>query len=179
MERNLIAQTERLILRRYGQEDLQDLYEYLSDPKVVEHEPYRPMTMEEVRENLNWRISTEEMIAVERKDTGKMIGNVYLGKRDFESMEIGFVFRADCWGQGYARESCEKLIEQAFRQGVHRIYAECDPNNSHSWKLLERLGFAREAHLKQNVYFWHDASGRPIWKDTYIYAKCNEAENEG
>ena len=174
-----MAETERLILRRYKESDLNDLYEYLSDPQVVAFEPYRPQTMEEVKENLAWRISTEEMIAVERKADGKMIGNVYLGKRDFDALEIGFVFRVDCWGKGYARESCEKLIGLAFQNGIHRIYAECDPQNEHSWKLLERLGFAREGHMKQNVYFWRDEQGKPIWKDTYLYAKLGSFDNDG
>lgn len=170
VEREMIT-TERLILRRYRKEDLQDLYEYLSDPEVTAFEPYKPMTMEETRQNLQWRISTDEMIAVEEKKTGKMIGNVYLGKREFEALEMGYVFRRDCWGKGYAKESCEKLISMAFESGVHRIYAECDPQNECSWKLLERLGFCREGYLKENVFFWRDEKGKPIWKDTLIYAK--------
>lgn len=164
------VETERLILRRFRESDLQDLHEYLSDPEVVAFEPYKSQTQEEVRENLTWRISTEEMIAVELKTTGKLIGNVYLGKRDFDSLEIGFVFNRKYQHQGYARESCEKLIDLAFVSGVHRIYAECDPENQNSWRLLERLGFSREAHLRQNVYFWKDEQGTPIWKDTFIYA---------
>ena len=55
----MIAETERLILRRYTENDLQDLYEYLSNPRVVSYEPYKPMTMEEVKENLQWRISSD------------------------------------------------------------------------------------------------------------------------
>ena len=47
-----ILETERLILRRYREGDLQDLYEYLSDPEVVRYEPYRTMKLEEVRGNL-------------------------------------------------------------------------------------------------------------------------------
>ncbi len=47
----------------------------------------------------------------------------------------------------------------------------CDPVNTSSWGLLEVLGFDREAHLKKNVYFWTDEQGKPVWKDTYIYAK--------
>lgn len=171
--KKIIAETQRLILRRYEEEDLEDLYEYLSNPKVVEFEPYKPMTMDEVRGNLDWRISTDEMIAVELKANGRMIGNVYLGKRDFESLEIGYVFNSDFWGNRYAKESCEALIEKAFAEGVHRIYAECDPQNPSSWKLLEKLGFYREAHLKENVYFWKDENGQPIWKDTYIYGRIN------
>lgn len=168
-------QTERLILRRFRETDLEDLFEYLSDPIVVEHEPYRAMTLDEVRENLNWRISTDEMIAVVLKDSGKLIGNIYLGKRDFDSLELGYVFNQSFWGKGYAAEGCRKAVELAFQNGVHRVYAECDPRNESSWRLLERLGFRREGHLKSNVYFWKDEGGRPIWKDTYLYAKlCHE-----
>ena len=64
----VIAETERLVLRRYKQEDLQDLFEYLSDKEVVEYEPYKPLTLNETKENLEWRIGTEEMIAVELKN---------------------------------------------------------------------------------------------------------------
>ena len=60
-------------------------------------------------------------------------------------------------------------MQLAFRCGTHRIFAECDPENAASWKLLESLGFEREAHLKKNVYFFKDEQNRPIWKDTYIY----------
>lgn len=170
------VETERLILRRYTTKDLQDIYEYLSNPKVVEYEPYKPMSMKEAKETLEWRISSDEFVAVELKSSHKMIGNVYLGKRDFNSLEIGYVFNEDYWKQGYARESCENLIEEAFSNGVHRIFAECDPQNPNSWSLLEKLGFHREACLKQNVYFWTDDDNQPIWKDTYIYARLNKSK---
>ena len=169
----IVAETERLILRRYKKEDLQDLFEYLSDKDVVEYEPYKTMTFDEAKENLEWRIGTDEMIAVELKSSHKMIGNVYLGKRDFDSLEMGYVFNRNYWGKGYAAESCKALIQRAFSNGIHRIYAECDPLNENSWKLLESLGFRREAHFRRNVYFWKDENGKPIWKDTYIYAKLN------
>ena len=168
-----ILETERLLLRRYQKEDLQDLFEYLSDIEVVQYEPYKPLTFDETKENLKWRIQTEEMIAIELKDSHKMIGNVYLGKREFETLEMGYVLNRNYWGAGYATESCKVLIEQAFLNGIHRIYSECDPNNQNSWKLLETLGFQREAHFRKNVYFWKDENKKPIWKDTYVYAKLN------
>lgn len=168
------TETQRLILRRFRKEDIQDLYEYLSDEEVVRFEPYRPMDLQAVGENLDWRISTEEMIAVELKTTGKLIGNVYLGKRDFEALEIGYAFNRQFWGQGYATESCKALIELAVSRGIHRVYAECDPCNIASWKLLEKLGFRREAHLRKNIYFWKDAQDNPIWKDTYVYGFLGE-----
>ena len=52
-ETKIIIETDRLILRRYCKEDLQDLYEYLSDEEVVKHEPYKPMDINEVEENLD------------------------------------------------------------------------------------------------------------------------------
>lgn len=172
-EKKMIAESDRLILRRYVQEDLSDLFAYLSDPEVVAFEPYPPMDPEETRKNLEWRIQTEEMIAAELKSTHRMIGNIYLGKREFDSLELGFVFHQNYWGKGYAQEGCACLITQAFDSGIHRIFAECDPRNTRSWKLLERLDFTREAHLKQNVYFQKDSEGRPIWKDTYIYSRLH------
>lgn len=176
MEKTIIAETERLLLRRYTENDLQDLYEYLSEAEVVAYEPYKPMSLDETKENLQWRIGTEEMIAVEEKESHKMIGNVYMGKRDFDALEMGYVFNRKYWRNGYAAESCQALMRQAFAGGIHRIYAECDPDNISSWKLLEALGFWREAYLKKNVYFWKDENGEPIWKDTYVYAKLKEDE---
>ncbi len=169
----VIAETERLILRRYQESDLQDLFEYLSDPKVVEFEPYKPMSLDETKENLEWRIGTEEMIALELKSSHKMIGNVYMGKREFDTLELGYVLNRNYWKKGYAAESIKVLVRQAFSDGIHRIYAECDPLNSGSWKLLEALGFQRESHLRQNVWFWKDENGKPVWKDTYVYAMLN------
>ena len=77
-----MPETERLILRRYRKEDLQDLYEYLSDEDVVKYEPYKPMNMDEVRDELAQRISADEMIAVVLRESGKLIGNVYFWKDD-------------------------------------------------------------------------------------------------
>ena len=168
-----MIETDRLILRKFSEKDLPDLFEYLSDPEVVRFEPYRPMTLEEVREELDRRIVSDEMIAVVLKSSGKLIGNVYLGKRDNNALEIGYVFNKHYWNQGYARESCEAVISDAFSSGIRRVFAECDPENQSSWKLLERLGFSRTAYFEKNVYFWEDERGEPIWKDTYVYSLEN------
>ena len=76
--------------------------------------------------------------------------------------------------KGYASEAIQAVLEQGFSNGVHRVYAECDPRNECSWKLLEKLDFAREALLRQNVYFAKDEQENPIWQDTYVYARLNE-----
>ena len=170
----IIAETERLILRRFVERDLLDLFEYLSDGEVVKYEPYKPMTIKETKDNLKWRISTNEMVAVELKKNHKLIGNVFLGKRECETVEIGFVFNKKYGKKGYATESCLKLIKLAFENGIHRIYAECDPENQDSLRLLEKIGFIREAYIKKDKYFWKDEHNNPIWKDTLIYSKLNE-----
>lgn len=170
----ILLETQRLILRRYKETDLMDLYEYLSDPVVVKYEPYRTMSLDGVKENLMWRISTHEMIAVVLKESNKMIGNLYLGDRDFQSKELGYVFNRSYWGKGFAEEACRALIKRSFSEGAHRLYSECDPNNTASWKLLEKLGFIKEAHFIQNVYFFIDEEGKPLWKDTFVYSLLNQ-----
>lgn len=48
-EMNVIAETERIVLRRFCKSDLNDLYDMLSDPETVKFEPYSPMNMQEVK----------------------------------------------------------------------------------------------------------------------------------
>lgn len=169
-------ETERLILRKYEEQDLKDLFEYLSDKEVVAFEPYEPMNPEEVKKCLEERMKSEEFLAIEEKASGKMIGNIYVGERYPETVEIGYVVNRKFWKMGYAFEACNCICKYIFEQGKHRIEANCDPLNTASWKLLERLGFIREGHLHKDIYFKKDAEGNPIWKDTYIYSMLNESE---
>lgn len=60
-----------------------------------------------------------------------------------------------------------------FKAGVHRIYAECAPQNEPSWKVMEKIGMEREAHFRKNVSFHNDDNGEPIYWDTYVYAILN------
>lgn len=149
MELGLIVETERLILRKYRQGDLQDLIEYFLDLEVQKYEPCLPVDLAGSKANLEWRISADGIIAVEQKGSRKVIGNVYLGKDEVGTVELGFAFRQDFCGHGYARESCFALINLAFLKGIHRIAAYCDTENQKSQRLLESLGFEREAHLKK------------------------------
>ena len=50
------------------------------------------------------------------------------------------------------------------------MFAECDPRNECSWRLLEKAGLVREDHFRKNVFFHRDEYGQPKWKDTYVYA---------
>ncbi len=162
--------TKRLLLRSFRESDYDDLFELLSQLEDDEFEGYPRITYENGREHLKYRLGSEEYYAIELTESGKVIGNIYCGNRDFAAREVGYIVNKHYQQNGYAAEALSAVIEQAFRDGAHRVYAECDPRNVSSWKLLEKAGLRREAHLKQNVWFSRDKNGAPVWKDTLIYA---------
>ena len=162
--------TKRLILRGFRESDYDDLFEYLEQLRNDEFEGYPGITYENGKEHLKYRVDSEEFYAVQLKETGKVIGNIFCGSRDYETKEAGYIINKSFQRMGYAKEALSAVIRQAFREGVHRIFAECDPRNTGSWRLLESVGMRREAHFKQNIYFHKDSDGNPIWKDTYVYA---------
>ena len=69
-----------------------------------------------------------------------MIGNIYYGKRDYDARELGYIVNRDCRRRGYALEALTGVIGHAFMSGVHRVYAECDPRNTCSWRPPEKRG---------------------------------------
>lgn len=166
----MIIETERLILRKFVETDYDDLYEYLSQLRDDEFEGYPGITYENGREHLAYRLDSEEFYAIELKASGKVIGNIYCGNREFQSREVGYIVNKEYQRSGYAYEALKTVINELFHNGTHRIYAECDPRNEGSWRLLEKVGMKREAFFHQNVYFHKDENGNPIWKDTYVYA---------
>ena len=102
--------------------------------------------------HLQQRLGSEAFYAVVLHDSGKVIGNIYCRARDFAAKEVGYIINKDYQRQGYAAEALFAVIYNAFQEDTHRIYAECDPQNTASWKLLKSVGFRREAHLRQNIF---------------------------
>lgn len=164
-------ETERLIIRRFSSNDWQDLYEYLSQAEVVRYEPYEVFTEDASKKEAISRSNNNDFWAICLKDSGKVIGNIYLSKQSFETWEIGFVCNKNYQGHGYVTEAAKTLLNQIFNnQNAYRVVAMCNPQNKSSWQLLERLGFRREGHLIKNIYFKKDINDEPIWADTYEYA---------
>lgn len=164
-------ETERLVIRRFKEEDWKDLYEYLSDEEVVRYEPYQAFSIEASQNEAKSRAESPAFLAVCLKENNKLIGNIYFAKQEFKTWEIGYVFNRSYQGRGYATEAANAVIAYGFNtKGARRIVAMCNPLNTASWRLLERLGMRREGHLKQNIYFKKDEKGNPIWSDTYEYA---------
>jgi len=165
-----LIETERLLIRKFEPGDWKDLYEYLSDERVVKYEPYDIFTEEGCKNEAISRSNNCDFWAVCLNDTKKLIGNIYLSEQNFNTWELGYVFNFDYHGKGYAIEAARALVEHAFKNhGARRIVAMCNPLNTPSWKLLEKLGMRREGHLIQNIYFKVNEMGQPIWSDTYEY----------
>ncbi len=81
--------TGRLLLRPFRESDPDDLYEYLSQLEDDEFEGYPGIIRESSRKHPEYRPGSEEFYAVKLTGSGKVIGNIYCGNRDFAAKEIG------------------------------------------------------------------------------------------
>jgi len=144
----------------------------------VRFEPYEVFTEKASRKEAARRSGDPSFWAVCLRENEKLIGNVYLGQQDFGTWELGYVFNKDYHGKGYATEAACALLDDIFaNQAARRAVAMCNPLNTPSWRLLERLGMRREGHFIKNIYFKRDAQGNPIWCDTYAYGILKEEWN--
>jgi aminoglycoside 6'-N-acetyltransferase len=106
-------------------------------------------------------------VALELKGSGSMLGDVAFGLRHgaHRQASFGFTLARPYWGQGYATEACGAVLEYLFSElKLHRVTADCDVNNHASYRLLERLGFRREAHHLESYWLGE------CWGDEYLYA---------
>jgi len=170
--------SDRLIIRRFTKDDWKDLYEYLSKENVVKFEPYDTYSEDACKKEAVNRSENKAFFAVCLKENNKLIGNIYWEQqepKEFLTWEIGYVFNPLYYGKGYATEASKRILQYGFEQiGVHRIIAKCNPENSASRKLLERLSMRLEGQLKKPAYFKKTIDGKAIWHDAYQYAMLEE-----
>ncbi len=173
-----MMQTERLIIRNFRADDWEDLYEYLSQKEVLKYEPEGVSDREDCKKKAIERSNGSIFLAVCLKSSDKMIGHIYFDQTDppeFLTWEIGYIFNPTFYGKGYATEACQRILQFGFEENhAHRIIAMCSPENTASWKLLERLFMRREGHHKQKAFFRISDDGKPIWHDAYQYAILSE-----
>lgn len=103
-----VLSTPRLVLRALRPTDLNDLYDYASDPEIDRHVPWaRYNTIEEARENLHEFL--EEYAkdglgawGIEHRADQKLIGllNCSLPHRHHRRVEMGYTIARKYWGQG-------------------------------------------------------------------------------
>jgi RimJ/RimL family protein N-acetyltransferase len=170
--------TARLCIRPFREQDAQSLFEYLSDPIVYRFEPGTPITLEEAHAVALERSQTTSFWAVELEKTQKLIGHLYFqqsSSKEFLTWELGYIFNPAYQNQGYASEAAGALIRYGFEHWeIHRVIAYCSPENTASWKVMEKIGMRREGFFRKNIFFYRAEDGSPIWLDTYEYAILKE-----
>lgn len=156
--------TDRLVLRAHGRDDLEDLLRFHGDPEVVRYVPWPVRDREDTRAALEVKLGQDRIeragqwlvLAVERRDDGRVVGEVLLqlaSEADRQG-QLGFVLARDAWGQGYAAEAAAEVLRLGFEDlGLHRITAVCLQQNAASAALLQRLGMQQEGRFVEDVWF--------------------------
>jgi RimJ/RimL family protein N-acetyltransferase len=156
----VLLETERLVLRRFTQEDVDALTELDSDPEVMRYVTGGTTTSREEIEN---EILPAYLAYYERDDgygfwaaveksTGAFLGWFHLRPPDPDvpdEVELGYRLRRSAWGKGYASEGSRALVERGFADlGVRRVFAHTLVVHQASRRVLERAGlrFVRVFH---------------------------------
>lgn len=83
--------------------------------------------------------------------------------------EIGYLLARPHWGKGIAAEALTLVLDQLFLvENYRRVFADTDPDNVYSRRLLERLGFQLEGVLRAE---WETHIGI---RDTTLYGLLKE-----
>lgn len=162
-----VLETERLLLRRVSADDADGLFLCYSDPEVMKYMA-TPLDnkdaiagiLEDYTEgfkdgyNLIWSIVI--------KETGAFAGTAGFEEFSFldSKADIGFSLLPSCQGKGYMREALLEIMDCGFNSlKINRIQTTVVPENTSSVNLLAGLGFKKEGHMKQSVFFnnsFHD-----------------------
>jgi ribosomal-protein-alanine N-acetyltransferase len=143
-----VLETERLVLRQLHLSDLDAMHAYLGDPLTMVHYP-APFSREFVKQGIaknreRYPIYGYGLFGVVLKVTGELIGDCGLVWQDVdgtEELEVGYHFRRNHWGQGYAPEAAKACIEFAFSNaGVNHVISLIRPENVASRRVAEKNG---------------------------------------
>lgn len=158
--KTITIETERLILRPFRQEDLDDLYEYAQNPNVGPNAGWKPHeNKEESRQILDHFITGNEVLAITDKSSGKVVGSIGLhkdGKRTYPNARmVGYVLSETYWGLGVMTEAVKALIQYVFTNTDIDILSVMHfPFNNRSKRVIEKCGFRYEGTLrKANVLY--------------------------
>ena len=167
--------TDQLTLRPLTLADTQDVFEYRSDKITNVYQGWIIDKQEEVQEFIEGLTSefnkagTWYQLGIVETESAKLIGDMGLHFIDEKQCELGITLRADRHGKGYATEAMRAVISYLFDTlNKHRITAALDPRNIGSAKLVERLGFRKEAHHIKSYFL----NGE--WADDVVYAILKE-----
>ena len=144
----MLLETKRLYLRRLKQSDLPELRVFFQDKQVMaawEHIFSDEEIGAWIAENLRrYREDGTSYHAVVERSTGQLTGvcGILAEEADGVSrMGLGYIFRRDRWGRGYAFESASACMEYASKVlRLPEITVQIRPDNLPSRRLAERLG---------------------------------------
>jgi RimJ/RimL family protein N-acetyltransferase len=153
-----MIETERLILRNWRDGDAESFHRHTNTPAVMRwlggvksREDIR-LVADRLRRWQEGRGFT--FWVVERKADGAFLGFCGLKIADdlngpvLGETEIGWRFREDSWGQGYAKEAATASLDHAFDVlKTERVIAITFNQNEGSWGLMKRLGMRRREDL--------------------------------
>ncbi len=162
---HVYLETERLTLRRFTPDDLDDLVALDADPAVMRYiNGGRPTARDEMRDDyLPWWLAYYDRgdawgfwAAIER-ETGAFLGWFHLRPNEEDppdEPELGYRLVRAAWGRGYATEGSLALIDAAFeRHAASRVYATTMAVNEGSWRVMEKAGMRFIRHF---VMPWPD-----------------------
>lgn len=167
-------QTSRLLLRKLEINDAEAFFAYRSDAETNQYQGWIPYAIEDCRFFIKNKVAKEfntpgtwYQFAIILKENGALIGDIgvhFLDEDGFQA-EIGCTIAKLYHKNGFANEALGEVINCLFHTfGKHRITASVDPANHASIRMIEKLGFRKEAHFKESI-FWNGK-----WVDDVIYA---------
>lgn len=141
-------ETERIRLRLYRQDDLDDLARINADPEVMKYIGNgQPLSRSDVWRSMalqlgHWQLRGFGMWAVELKETSRLIGRIGLYfPEGWPGLEIGWLLGRAYWGQGLAVEGARAAIDFAFREvRTDHVISIIHPSNRDSIRVAEKIG---------------------------------------
>ncbi len=166
-------ETKRLWLRPVSPDDKEALFSYRRDKEINQYQGWIPETMADV-ETFIGKIETQlnvpdswfQLVLVE-KESQQIIGDIGIHFLEAESRqaELGCTLALNFQRKGYASEALKRVIDFLFRElNKHRITTSIDPANHSSIRLVERIGFRKEAHFRESLWI----NGQ--WVDDLVFA---------
>lgn len=135
-------ETERLILRKFSQDDISDIYYFFSDIDTNKFLPWFPVkNLVEAQAFFSQRLSDNNRIrcyAICLKSDNRPIGYVTVSLDD--SFDLGYGLHKMFWHNGYATEAVKTVIKQLHKEQIPYITATHDIMNISSGNVMKRLG---------------------------------------
>ena len=152
-------ETERLRLRKFTEEDAEDMYNnWASDTEVTKYLTWPAHSSIEVSKKVidmwidNYKDMEYYQWAIELKEIRQVIGTISLMNIDnnIENCEVGYCIGRKFWNKGITTEAFSSIINFAFNQvGFERITARHHVDNSASGRVMEKCGLKYEGLLRK------------------------------